>query len=125
MLRRPDDVIAGLVLAARRSGAREAVVFLKGSFDRPAAALSRAIATARLDGLSVEVRRGDDGYVTGEETAVLEALEAASPGRVPSRLCRPRRAPGSAHARAERGDARARPAALADPRRIEAARQRS
>ena len=79
MLRRPDDVIAGLVLAARAVGAREAVVFLKGSFDRPAAALSRAIATARLDGLSVEVRRGDDGYVTGEETAVLEALEGRKP----------------------------------------------
>jgi NADH-quinone oxidoreductase subunit F len=60
-------------------GAREAVVFLKGSFDRPARALSDAIAAASLDGLSVEVRRGDDGYVTGEETAVIEALEGRKP----------------------------------------------
>ncbi|HYN03911.1 MAG TPA: NADH-ubiquinone oxidoreductase-F iron-sulfur binding region domain-containing protein [Vicinamibacteria bacterium] len=79
MLRRPQDVVAGLVLAARAVGAREAVVFLKGSFDRPAKALSAAIAAASLDGLSVEVRRGDDGYVTGEETAVLEALEGRKP----------------------------------------------
>jgi NADH:ubiquinone oxidoreductase subunit F (NADH-binding) len=79
MLRRPQDVVAGLALAARAVGAREAVVFLKGSFDRPAQALSGAIAAASLDGLSVEVRRGDDGYVTGEETAVLEALEGRKP----------------------------------------------
>jgi len=79
MLRRPADVVAGLALAARAVGAREAVVFLKGSFDRPAKALSSAIAAASLDGLSVEVRRGDDGYVTGEETAVLEALEGRKP----------------------------------------------
>ena len=75
MLRRADDVIAGLVFAARAVGAREAIVFLKGSFDRPAAALERAIDAARLDGLAVDVRRGDDAYVTGEETALLEALE--------------------------------------------------
>ncbi len=79
MLRRPDEVIAGLVLAARAVGAREAIVFLKGSFDAPAKALSNAIAEASLDGLSVEVHRGDDGYVTGEETALLEALEGRRP----------------------------------------------
>jgi NADH-quinone oxidoreductase subunit F len=79
MLRRPDDVIAGLAIAARAVGASEALVFLKGSFDRPAAALERAIGDARLDGLSVSVRRGDDGYVTGEETALLEALEGRRP----------------------------------------------
>jgi NADH-quinone oxidoreductase subunit F len=79
MQRRPADVVAGLALAARAVGAGEAVVFLKGSFDGPAAALSEAIASAALDGLSVEVRRGDDGYVTGEETALLEALEGRRP----------------------------------------------
>jgi NADH-quinone oxidoreductase subunit F len=75
MRRRPADVVGGLALAARAVGAREAIVFLKGSFDRPAAALSSAIAALSLDGLSVSIRRGDDGYITGEETALLEALE--------------------------------------------------
>ncbi|HSD26623.1 MAG TPA: NADH-ubiquinone oxidoreductase-F iron-sulfur binding region domain-containing protein [Vicinamibacteria bacterium] len=79
MRRRPADVVAGLALAARAVGAREAVVFLKGSFDEPAAALSGAIAAASPAGLSVDVRRGDDGYITGEETALLEALEGRKP----------------------------------------------
>jgi NADH-quinone oxidoreductase subunit F len=79
MQRHPADVVAGLALAARAVGAREAVVFLKGSFDAPAAALSAAIAASPRSGLSVEIRRGDDGYVTGEETALLEALEGRKP----------------------------------------------
>jgi NADH-quinone oxidoreductase subunit F len=79
MQRRPDDVVAGLALAARAVGAREAVVFLGGTFERPARALSAALAAASLDGLAVEVRRGDDAYVTGEETALLEALEGRRP----------------------------------------------
>jgi len=77
--RRPADVVAGLALAARAIGAREAVVFLKGSFEREAAALASALGQASLDGLAVEVRHGDDGYVTGEETALLEALEGRRP----------------------------------------------
>ena len=79
MLRRPDDVIEGLRLAARASGASEAVVFLKASFDAPARALEAALARASLDGLLVEIRRGDDGYITGEETALLESLEGRKP----------------------------------------------
>ncbi len=39
MLRRPDDVIEGLRLAARAVGASEAFVFLKASFDAPARSL--------------------------------------------------------------------------------------
>jgi NADH-quinone oxidoreductase subunit F len=79
MRRRPADVVTGIALAARAVGAREAIVFLKGSFDEPAAALAGAIAKAPLDGLAVEIRRGDDSYVAGEETAVLEALEGRQP----------------------------------------------
>jgi NADH-quinone oxidoreductase subunit F len=75
MLRRAEDVVLGLALSARAVGAREAFVFLKGSFDRPAAALEAAVAKVGIDGLAVTVHRGDDGYVTGEETALLEALE--------------------------------------------------
>ena len=79
MLTRPGDVVRGLATAARAVGAREAVVFLKASFDAPAAALERALRDASLEGLRVEVRRGDDGYITGEETALLESLEGRRP----------------------------------------------
>src|SRR5262245_47609917 len=83
MLKRPDAVVEGLRLAARAVSASEAIVFLKASFDAPAQALASALASARersaLDGLRVTVRRGDDGYITGEETALLESLEGRRP----------------------------------------------
>jgi len=79
MLTRPGDVVAGLRMAARAVGATEAVIFLKGSFDAPAAALLSAVSQAPADGLTVSIRRGDDSYVTGEETAILEVLEGRKP----------------------------------------------
>jgi NADH-quinone oxidoreductase subunit F len=79
MLRQSDDVVAGLGLAARAIGAREAIVFLKGSFAEAAAAIEAALGRARLDGLSVRVCRGDDSYIAGEETALLEWLEGRKP----------------------------------------------
>jgi NADH-quinone oxidoreductase subunit F len=79
MRTRPGDVLRGLALAARAVGARDAVVFLKRSFDAPAAALQGALAGADLGGLRVEIRRGDDSYITGEETALLESLEGRRP----------------------------------------------
>jgi len=75
MLNRPRDVIRGLVIAARAVGAREAVVYLKGSFAAPAAALERATGEEPLGGVGVKVVRGDDSYIAGEETAVIEVLE--------------------------------------------------
>jgi NADH:ubiquinone oxidoreductase subunit F (NADH-binding) len=79
MLTRPLDVLAGLEIAARTVGAREAVVFLKASFEAPAAALERALAERPPAAVAVSVRRGDDGYITGEETALLESLEGRRP----------------------------------------------
>ena len=75
MRRRPGDVIAGLVLAALAVEAREAVVYLKGSFEAAHAALAQALGRGDTRGVHVEIRRGADTYVAGEETAVLEALE--------------------------------------------------
>lgn len=75
MTRRPADVLAGLALAARAVGARQAFVYLKGSFSAPAAALEAALREAGPAGLDVQIRRGDDSYIAGEETAVLEVLE--------------------------------------------------
>jgi NADH-quinone oxidoreductase subunit F len=79
MTRRPADVVDGLRLAARAVGAREAVIFLKASFDAPALALGSAVRAGSGDGLSISVRRGDDSYITGEETALLESLEGRRP----------------------------------------------
>jgi NADH-quinone oxidoreductase subunit F len=79
MQRRPADVLAGLEIAARAVGASEAVVFLKASFDDPARVLATELAKTRPGALRVEVRRGDDGYITGEETALLESLEGRKP----------------------------------------------
>ena len=68
-------VLEGLATAAAAVGAREGIVFLKASFDRPAAALLAALADGAAGRLPVRIARGDDAYVTGEETAILEALE--------------------------------------------------
>lgn len=79
MTRRPAAVVRGLRLAARAVGAREAVIFLKASFDAPAAALESALREIPADGLTVTIRRGDDSYIAGEETAMLESLEGRRP----------------------------------------------
>jgi NADH-quinone oxidoreductase subunit F len=79
MLTRPGDVLAGLEIAARVVGAREAIVFLKASFDGPAAALDGALRERPPAAVSVSIRRGDDSYITGEETALLESLEGRRP----------------------------------------------
>lgn len=75
MRHRPAEVLAGLALAARAVGASEAFIFLKGSFAQEAAALEAARAEVPLEGLSVAIRRGENSYVAGEETAILEVLE--------------------------------------------------
>jgi NADH:ubiquinone oxidoreductase subunit F (NADH-binding) len=75
MTTRPAAVLEGLALAAGAVGAREGIVFLKASFGRPAAALENALSAGAAGALPVRIARGDDSYVTGEETALLEALE--------------------------------------------------
>jgi len=79
MATRPGDVLRGLALAARAVGAREAVIFLKRSFTRPAAALESARGATDLGDLRLTIRHGDDSYITGEETALLESLEGRRP----------------------------------------------
>jgi NADH-quinone oxidoreductase subunit F len=75
MMTRPGEVLEGVALAARTLQASEATVYLKGSFAAPAAALETALRERPAGGVTITVRRGDDSYVAGEETAVLETLE--------------------------------------------------
>jgi NADH-quinone oxidoreductase subunit F len=79
MIQRPEAIVGGVRLAARAVGASEAILFLKASFDAPARALASALGKAELGGLRVEIRHGDDSYITGEETALLESLEGRRP----------------------------------------------
>jgi NADH-quinone oxidoreductase subunit F len=124
MRTRPADVLAGLALAARAVGAREAIVYLKRPFAREAAALRDALAADPPAGLAVTVHRGEDGYIVGEETALLETLEGRRPW--------PRPKPPLPAAVGLQGrptlvqnvETLARvPAALADPERFRAAEQ--
>src|SRR5512143_565714 len=75
MTSRAGDVVAGLALAARAVGASEAILYLRGSFARSAAALESALDEAPPEGVRATVHRGEDSYVAGEETALLESLE--------------------------------------------------
>lgn len=71
---RPERVIEGLVLAMDTLGAEKGYVYLKGSFG-PEETRVRAVIEARGLTDRIAVHRGDDTYVGGEETALLESLE--------------------------------------------------
>ena len=79
MMRRPDLVLAGLVIAARALGAEDIFLYLRGEFSFPWRRLEETIArfqaAGHLDGLHVHLHAGQGAYICGEETALLEALE--------------------------------------------------
>jgi len=86
MRTRPKDVLEGLQIALDTLGAERGYVYLKGSF----AEEEKRLAAAALEmGLAprVTIHRGDDTYVGGEETALLESIEgrAAWPRPKPPR----------------------------------------
>ena len=72
---RPHLVLDGLRLAARISGARHAHVYVSdpGSTQAVAAALTE-VGTGELEGLTVSVHTVAPGYVAGEETAAVRAI---------------------------------------------------
>jgi NADH:ubiquinone oxidoreductase subunit F (NADH-binding) len=80
MLRRPHRVVEGLAVAAEAVGAGEVIVYVRGEFRGPRAALEGALAEAGERGLldpAVAWRfvDGHGAYICGEETALLESLE--------------------------------------------------
>ena len=80
LLRRPDLVLEGLLIAAWTLGAREIHAYLRAEFCEPRAALEAEVAAAREDGrmpegLSFTFHAGQGAYICGEETALLEAIE--------------------------------------------------
>jgi len=84
ILRRdPYQVLEGLAIAARTIGASRVYVGLKEVFTLEFEALTRAIGEMRdarmLDGLEIELVRGPDRYLFGEETGLLGVIEGRGP----------------------------------------------
>ena len=73
----------GLVIAARAIGAERAFVALKSSFsieaDLVAAAAAEFAAAGLADDVRIELVRGPDEYLFGEEKALLEVIEGEEP----------------------------------------------
>ena len=74
MRTRPRDVLAGLEIAMDTLGAERGYVYLKGSFHEEEKRLGIALQDMGLKE-RVSLHRGDDTYVGGEESALLESIE--------------------------------------------------
>ncbi len=87
LARLPHMVLDGAVLAARTVGAREIIVKIGDGTPTVLRALEGAIAVRTEDDLEFAVVAGPEGYVTGEETAVLNfiARGVSKPTFVPPR----------------------------------------
>ncbi|MEO5656560.1 MAG: NADH-ubiquinone oxidoreductase-F iron-sulfur binding region domain-containing protein [Nitrospiria bacterium] len=87
----PHLIIEGVILAAYTVGADEAYIFLKNKFAEEYRLLAEAVEAARGRGywgpqvlgsafrLNLQVFRGPDAYIAGEETAMLESIEGRAP----------------------------------------------
>ena len=83
----PHLVIEGMVLAALTIGAKRGIVYLRHEYGREQKALEAALSDARARGIlgkdaagsgqpfDIEIFISPGGYILGEETALLEALE--------------------------------------------------
>jgi NADH:ubiquinone oxidoreductase subunit F (NADH-binding) len=78
MRRSASEIVDGILLALRALDAEHGYVYLKASFDEEARRLRHAI-DQRGAGDIVSIHRGDDSYVGGEETALLESIEGRKP----------------------------------------------
>ncbi len=74
LLRRPDLVLEGLLIAAEAVGAQTIACYLRGEFQGPWRALEAAVARFGVED-RVHLHAGHGAYICGEETALLEALE--------------------------------------------------
>ncbi len=79
----PYQVVEGAVIAAFAVGASEAYLCLKGSFEREADALTRAVPELQSAGIcgdcTIVIVAGPDEYLFGEEKAMLEVIEGKPP----------------------------------------------
>lgn len=77
ILRRPQLILEGLVIAAEAVKAKDIFIYIRGEFTNEIASLSRAVEAAKdhLGDISVHIAKGHGAYICGEETALLESLE--------------------------------------------------
>ncbi len=87
LVRDPHRLLEGMVIAAFAVGARAAVIYVRGEYERVAGRLREAVAEAERAGflgrglfgtgldLEVIVHFGAGAYICGEETALLESVE--------------------------------------------------
>ena len=75
----PDLVLEGMAIAALVVGARQVIVYLRHEYTRERETLHRALRQCQVRGLlgdlTCEIFESPGGYICGEETALLEALE--------------------------------------------------
>ena len=75
----PDLVLEGMAIAALVVGARQVIIYLRHEYTRERETLHRALrqcqARGLLGDLTCEIFESPGGYICGEETALLEALE--------------------------------------------------
>jgi NADH:ubiquinone oxidoreductase subunit F (NADH-binding) len=79
LTRLPHLVLDGAVLAARAIGAREAIIKIGDGTPGVWQALDGAIRVRDDKGVSFQIAVGPEGYVTGEETAVIHYLARGVP----------------------------------------------
>ena len=79
MARLPHLVLDGAILAARAIGAREIIIKIGDGTPTVARALEGAIAVRPETDVNMQVVAGPEGYVVGEETAVLHFLSKGVP----------------------------------------------
>ena len=79
----PYLLLEGVLIAARTVGARRAFIALKASFEVEAEAVASAAAEIAAAGwapdIEIELVRGPDEYLFGEEKALLEVIEGEDP----------------------------------------------
>ncbi|HSP07876.1 MAG TPA: NADH-ubiquinone oxidoreductase-F iron-sulfur binding region domain-containing protein [Acidobacteriota bacterium] len=84
LLRNPHQVLEATAIAAHAAGAEKAFIYLRGSYREEERLLRQAFVKATAAGLlgqhsplpiEIVIHRGEDSYIAGEETALIESLE--------------------------------------------------
>lgn len=75
LTRRPELVVAGMILAGRAVGARKGYVYLRGEYTDAREVLKQETSRTGSPDFNIELIAGAGAYVCGEETALLESME--------------------------------------------------